>query len=106
MGVKRIYVEKRRDFAIKAKELLGELKDYCGLKDLADVRVLVRYDIENISNADYKRSLDTIFCEPPLDICYESDFPHQDSDFFFTVAFSSPNFFQVHWHRISAKKLP
>ena len=43
MGVKRIYVEKRKDFAIKAKELLGELRDYCGLKDLADVRALVRY---------------------------------------------------------------
>jgi len=94
MGVKRIYVEKRRDFAIKAKELLGELKDYCGLKDLADVRVLVRYDIENISDADYKRSLDTIFCEPPLDICYESDFPHQDSDFFFTVEYLPGQFDQ------------
>ena len=94
MGVKRIYVEKRRDFAIKAKELLGELRDYCGLKDLADVRALVRYDIENISNADYKRSLNTIFCEPPLDICYESDFPHQDSDFFFTVEYLPGQFDQ------------
>ena len=94
MGVKRIYVEKRKDFAIKAKELLGELRDYCGLKDLADVRVLVRYDIENISNADYKRSLDTIFCEPPLDICYESDFPLQDSDFFFTVEYLPGQFDQ------------
>ena len=94
MGVKRIYVEKRKDFAIKAKELLGELRDYCGLKELVDVRVLVRYDIENISNADYKRSLDTIFCEPPLDICYESDFPHQDSDFFFTVEYLPGQFDQ------------
>ena len=59
-----------------------------------DVRVLVRYDIENISNADYKRSLDTIFCEPPLDICYESDFPHQDSDFFFTVEYLPGQFDQ------------
>ena len=61
MGVRRIYVEKKSDFAIRAKELLSELRNYCGLKDLLDVRVLVRYDIENISDNDYKRSINTIF---------------------------------------------
>ena len=62
MGVRRIYVEKKPDFAIRAKELLSELRSYLGLKNLDDVRVLVRYDIENISDEDYKKSLDTIFC--------------------------------------------
>ena len=94
MGVRRIYVEKKPDFAIRAKELLDELRSYLGLKNLDDVRVLVRYDIENISDEDYKKSLGTIFCEPPLDICYESKFPHLESDFYFTVEYLPGQFDQ------------
>jgi len=94
MGVRRIYVEKKPDFAIRAKELLGELRSYLGLKNLDDVRVLVRYDIENISDEDYKKSLCTIFCEPPLDICYESKFSHLESDFYFTVEYLPGQFDQ------------
>lgn len=94
MGVRRIYVEKKPDFAIRAKELLGELRSYLGLKNLDNVRVLVRYDIENISYEDYKKSLGTIFCEPPLDSCYESKFPHLESDFYFTVEFLPGQFDQ------------
>jgi len=94
MGVRRIYVEKKPDFAIRAKELFGELRSYLGLKNLDNVRVLVRYDIENISYEDYKKSLGTIFCEPPLDICYESKFPHLESDFYFTVEYLPGQFDQ------------
>ena len=94
MGVRRIYVEKKPDFAIRAKELSGELRSYLGLKNLDDVRVLVRYDIENISDEDYKKSLGTIFCEPPLDSCYESKFPHLESDFYFTVEYLPGQFDQ------------
>ena len=94
MGVRRIYVEKKPDFAIRAKELLGELRSYLGLKNLDNVRVLVRYDIENISYEDYQKSLGTIFCEPPLDSCYESKFPHLESDFYFTVEYLPGQFDQ------------
>ena len=94
MGVRRIYVEKKPDFAIRAKELSGELRSYLGLKNLDNVRVLVRYDIENISDEDYKKSLGTIFCEPPLDICYESKFSHLESDFYFTVEYLPGQFDQ------------
>ena len=94
MGVRRIYVEKKPDFAIRAKELSGELRSYLGLKNLDNVRVLVRYDIENISDEDYKKSLGTIFCEPPLDICFESNFSHLESDFYFTVEYLPGQFDQ------------
>lgn len=94
MGVRRIYVEKKPDFAIRAKELSGELRSYLGLKNLDNVRVLVRYDIENISDEDYKKSLGTIFCELPLDICFESKFSHLESDFYFTVEYLPGQFDQ------------
>ena len=47
--VKRVYVEKKPDYAVKAKELHEEIKNYLGIK-AEYVRVLVRYDIENISD--------------------------------------------------------
>lgn len=94
MGIRRIYVEKKDDFAIRANELKVELRSYLGLNDLQKVRVLVRYDIENISEEDYKRSLGTIFSEPPLDKCYEDEFPYSKSDFFFTVEYLPGQFDQ------------
>ena len=41
-NVKRIYVEKKAPYAVRAKELKGELLSYLGLKSLKEVRVLIR----------------------------------------------------------------
>ncbi len=72
--VKRVYVEKRPEFAIAAKELLSEIEGYLGIKSVTGVRVLVRYDVENISEDTYKRALKTVFSEPPVDFVYEESF--------------------------------
>ena len=53
--VRRVYVEKKKDYAVKAKELHASLKQYLGL-DVESVRVLVRYDIENLSDASYEKA--------------------------------------------------
>ena len=74
-NVKRIYVEKKAPYAVRAKELKSELRSYLGLKSLEEVRVLIRYDIENISEDTYKKALGTIFSEPLVDILYEEAFP-------------------------------
>ena len=70
--VKRVYVEKKPDYAVKAKELHEEIKNYLGIK-AEYVRVLVRYDIENISDETYSKALETVFAEPPVDVIYESE---------------------------------
>ena len=70
--VRRVYVEKKKDYAVKAKELHASLKQYLGL-DVESVRVLVRYDIENLSDASYEKALVTVFSEPPVDDVYEED---------------------------------
>ena len=57
--VRRVYVEKKKDYAVKAKELHASLKQYLGL-DVESVRVLVRYDIENLSDASYEKALVTV----------------------------------------------
>lgn len=80
MDIRRIYVEKKKDYAIKAAELKEEIEKYLGVQTLEDIRVLIRYDIENISEETYKNALDTIFSEPPLDEYYEEDFPRKSGD--------------------------
>lgn len=70
--VKRVYVEKKPDYAVKAKELHEEIKNYLGIK-AEYVRVLVRYDIENISDETYSKALETVFAEPPVDVIYEGE---------------------------------
>ena len=65
MGVKRIFVEKKPDFAVKARELREEIESYLGIDCATNVRVLIRYDIENLSEEIYRKALVTIFSEPP-----------------------------------------
>ena len=72
-NVRRVYVEKKPDFAVKAKELKHEVKHYLGIA-AEGVRVLIRYDVENVSDDTYKKALQTVFSEPPVDDIYEEDF--------------------------------
>ena len=72
-NVRRVYVEKKPDFAVKAKELKHEVKHYLGIS-AEGVRVLIRYDVENVSDDTYKKALQTVFSEPPVDDIYEEDF--------------------------------
>ncbi len=67
-GVKRIYVEKKEPFAVKAKELKEELKNYLGIEGIEDVRVLIRYDVERLSDETFEAALNTVFSEPPVDL--------------------------------------
>ena len=73
-NVRRVYAEKKKDFAVQAKELQAEIKSYLGIKSVTGVRVLIRYDIENISDETYQRALGTVFSEPPVDDLYEENF--------------------------------
>ena len=81
-NVRRVYVEKKPDFAVKAKELREEVKNYLGIKTVTNVRVLIRYDIENISDEVYKNALMTVFSEPPVDDVYEETFEYGDAHVF------------------------
>ena len=55
MSVTRIFVEKKPDFAVKAKELQEEIKTYLNISTVTHVRVLIRYDIENLSKETYQQ---------------------------------------------------
>ena len=71
MGVvKRIYVEKKAPFAVKAKELKEDLVGYLGMSQITDVRELIRYDVENVSDEVFEKACKTVFSEPPVDDFY------------------------------------
>ena len=91
--IRRIFVEKKPEFAIAAKELKGEMAAYLGIAS-EGVRALVRYDIENISDETYEKAKVTVFAEPPVDEVYEESFPHKEDDFVFTVEYLPGQFDQ------------
>ncbi len=93
--VKRVYVEKQTPYAVKAKELNEEIKSYLGIKTVTGVRVLVRYDIENLSDETYEKALNTVFSEPPVDTLYEESFPYnEEADKVFSVEYLPGQFDQ------------
>ena len=91
--VRRIYVEKKDDYAVKAKELKQQIKDYLSIKTDA-VRVLVRYDMEGVSEETYNKAKVTVFSEPPIDNVYEETFEMGANDKCFSQEFLPGQFDQ------------
>ncbi|MBR0115589.1 MAG: phosphoribosylformylglycinamidine synthase, partial [Firmicutes bacterium] len=72
--VHRIFVEKKEGFAAEAEGLLSEARNLLNIKGLEKVRVLNRYDAENISSELFDHSVRTVFSEPQVDnTCEEPD---------------------------------
>ena len=94
MGVRRIYVEKKKAYAVRAVELFENIKTYLGISDIAGVRVLVRYDIENLDDKTFSEARGTIFSEPPLDELYEETFPKEAGDTVFSAEYLPGQFDQ------------
>ena len=92
--VYRIYVEKKEGFRVEADKLLDDLRKYLGLTNLNEVRILVRYDIQNINETILEQSKTTVFSEPPVDFIYEESFPSNKEDFIFTVEYLPGQFDQ------------
>ena len=94
MSVRRIFVEKKPAYAVKAGELREELENYLGIHNVKNVRVLIRYDIENLSEETYKKARVTIFSEPPVDLVYEEEFTRNPGDLVFSVEYLPGQFDQ------------
>ncbi len=65
--VYRIYSEKKEQFRNEAKGLLSEIKSFLGIKELEDIRIINRYDVEGISRELFDYACQTVFSEPQLD---------------------------------------
>ncbi len=69
--VYRVYVEKKKELANEARALLSDARTLLGIKSLTDVRVINRYDAENITEELFNYAKQTVFSEPQLDIVSE-----------------------------------
>ena len=90
--VYRIYVEKKPALANEARSLLSDCRNLLGIDALQDVRLLNRYDAENISGDLFDYAVQTVFSEPQLDIASEN--PKLDGDCVFAVEYLPGQFDQ------------
>ena len=93
-SVRRVYVEKKPDFAVQAKDLKHEIHSYLGISEVTGVRVLIRYDVEHISDEVFEKACRTVFSEPPVDTLYRESFKTGPSDRVFSVEFLPGQFDQ------------
>ena len=92
--VRRVFVEKKPEFAVKAKELQEEIRSYLGIQTVTGVRVLIRYDVENISDETFEEACHTVFAEPPVDTLYQESFETAEGAAVFGVEFLPGQFDQ------------
>ena len=93
-NVKRIYVEKKEPFAVKANELLEEIAGYLNITGVEKVRIFIRYDVENLSEAVFETACKTVFSEPPVDILYRDTIAIPEDGQVFSVEFLPGQFDQ------------
>ena len=93
-NVKRVYVEKKAPFAVKAKELQEEIGNYLGIKSVTGVRIFIRYDVENLSDTVFEQALSCVFSEPPVDDYYLETIEVPDGNKVFSVEFLPGQFDQ------------
>ncbi len=93
-SVRRVFVEKKPDYAVAAKELRHEIRHYLGIMKVTGVRVLIRYDVENISDNVFEKACSGVFAEPPVDILYREEYPMSEGDRSFSVEFLPGQFDQ------------
>ena len=93
-NVRRVYVEKKPAYAVQAKELKHEISSYLGIKSVTGVRVLIRYDVENISDEVFEKACRTVFAEPPVDELYQESFETADNSRIFSVEYLPGQFDQ------------
>ncbi len=93
MSVRRVYVEKKKPYAVQARHLRHDIRNFLGIK-IEDIRVFIRYDSENISDATFEDACRTVFSEPPVDDLYKEELPADAGNRVFSVEFLPGQFDQ------------
>ncbi|MGN1023276.1 MAG: phosphoribosylformylglycinamidine synthase [Lachnospiraceae bacterium] len=68
--VRRVYVEKKPPYAVKASQRLEEIRTFLGVPGIRSLRLLIRYDIEGIRDDVFETACRCVFSEPPVDVLY------------------------------------
>ena len=92
--VRRVYVEKKAPFDTGAKRIAEELTGFLGIKGVKNVRLLVRYDVDDISDAVFEKALGSVFAEAPVDEYYLDKFKSGKDDTVISVEYLPGQFDQ------------
>ena len=85
--VKRLFVEKKEGFSVASDHLLKDIKENLLIKDIDNIRILNRYDIEGITDQEYITARNNIFSEGNTDIVYDEEFPISGKEKYFGVEY-------------------
>ncbi len=94
MSVYRIYVEKKPQYAVEGEAVLSDLQTALRMECVTAVRIINRYDVEDISEENFKRSIPTVFSEPPVDNVFEQLEKPCENERMFAVEFLPGQFDQ------------
>ncbi len=83
--VRRVYVEKKPPYAVQARHTLEEIRDFLGIRGIEELRILIRYDVENIRDDVFETACRCVFSEPPVDDLYPEEFPAPEGSVVFSV---------------------
>ena len=92
--VRRVYVEKKKEYAVKERELFEDIKTYLSIDALKDVHIFIRYDVENVSDETFEKACNSIFSEPPVDDLYREEIPNAKGGRVFGVEYLPGQFDQ------------
>ena len=92
--VYRVYVEKKKLFAVEGGDVLADLNTALGVQSVKNVRIVNRYDVEGISEENFKKALPTVFSEPPVDDVYFALPEAKENERIFAVEFLPGQFDQ------------
>ena len=90
----RVFVEKRKELAHEAQSLLGDAQNLLMIGRLEDVRIINRYDAENMDRALFDYAVQTVFSEPQVDLVYGEDGPDLGGAAVFAVEYLPGQFDQ------------
>ncbi|MDP2875162.1 MAG: phosphoribosylformylglycinamidine synthase [Holophaga sp.] len=85
--IRRIFVEKKSEFAVEARHILHDLRENLGLKALESLRLVIRYDVEGLGEPEMDTARWTVFAEPPLDEVHEETLPLEAQETAFAVEY-------------------
>ena len=80
----RIFVEKKDN--LQAKKTRDDLAAQLGIH-AEDVREVIRYDVEGISEEEFEQAVAGVFSEPPVDTVYREELPVAAGYSVFAIAF-------------------
>ena len=94
MSIKRLFVEKKKGFDIEARAMKQDLIENLGLSKLTGVRVINRYDIDGITDAELQQVLPSVYAEPQVDNVTFEDIEIPEEDKFFAMEYLPGQFDQ------------